>query len=417
MRDNLILATACAGCLSTLLIFFIAGGLIPLNNAVKWTSNEAQTAAIFFVQSITVAEIQDNYHGATPSPSVQPKKVRVLVVPGHQPDDGGTAMDYIYERDVVVDIADALAFRLSQNPHYDAMVARTKTEWNPILQSYFDDSSLEIDAFRQSQTQEMANHIADGKISSLMDKVYHNAASTRALIQLYGINKWTSDNNYDVTLHLHLNDYAGRRGTSSMYEGFSIYIPDYQYSNADASRAVGEAIAVRLNAFHATSTLPQESRGVIEDQELIAIGSNNSADGAAVLIEYGYIAEPQFSEPSIRSVAIADYAYQTYLGLQDFFNDTPASTYGSVSFPYNWSEVTAQNNDHGAGIYALQSALHYLGYYPPSGKNFSQCPVSGYVGPCTRSAIKAYQTARGLPAVGTLGPMTRAELINDLKTL
>jgi peptidoglycan hydrolase-like protein with peptidoglycan-binding domain len=76
--------------------------------------------------------------------------------------------------------------------------------------------------------------------------------------------------------------------------------------------------------------------------------------------------------------------------------------------------VTGTKNERGADVYALQAALHYLGYYPPSGKSFSDCPVSGEAGMCTRSAIEEYQEARGLEMTGLLGPKTRASLVHDL---
>jgi N-acetylmuramoyl-L-alanine amidase len=321
----------------------------------------------------------------------------------------------VYERDVVADIADSLAALLEKNPHYEVTVARTKDAWNPILQSYFDTHVLEIETFFQSQRAKMAGYIANGSILQGTDDVYHNSSSATGTLQLYGINKWTSDNEYDITLHLHINDYAGRRLKSAdAYTGFAIYVPDHQYSNATASKAIGESISARLNAYHATSTLPGESAGVVEDQELIAIGSNNSSDDAALLIEYGYIYEPQFQNESIRQTAVADYAHQTYLGLQDFFQDSVSSAYGSIALTYDWATVTAKEDERGVGIYALQSALRYLGYYPPSGESFGDCPISGHVGSCTRSAIEAYQRANGFEATGTLGPQTRAALKRDL---
>ncbi len=324
----------------------------------------------------------------------------------------------MYERNVVVDIADDLANLLAQNPHYDVMVARTKSAWNPILQTYFDTHALDISTFMQSQRAQMANYLASGSILPSADQVYHNDTPSLATLQLYGINKWVSDNGYDIVLHLHINDEPGHRARAAGPDtGFAVYVPDIQYSNAVASTAVGEAIAARLNAYHATSTLPVENAGVVPDQQLIAVGSNNSVDSAAVLIEYGYIYEPQFQDASVRPVALADYAYQTYLGLQDFFKDPPSRTYGSQSFPYDWSTVAGTRDEHGPGVYALQTALHYLGYYPPAGKGFSDCPISGTVGTCTRQVLKAYQQANRLGATGTLGPQTRAALSRDLPPL
>ena len=426
MRNDLVWYAAYAGCVASLVMFFAANGVVPLRAGTEWISREAQAAAVFFVQSITVAQIQNNYHSlqvsipvtasenATTTVPASANKVKILIMPGHQPDFGGTVFGGVLERDIVVDIADALAGLLSQNPHYEVMVARSKTAWNPTLQNYFDTHVLEIETFKQSLAAQMQEHLADGSILPEADAVYHNSVTSEAALQLYGINKWSSDNNYDIIVHLHINDETRHRArTAGEDTGFAVYVPDHQYSNAAASKELGIAIAARLNAYHATSTLPNEDQGVVEDQQLIAIGSNNSVSGAALLIEYGYIYEPQFQNRSVRSVALADYAFQTYLGLQDFFNDPIIPTYGSVSFPYDWTKVKGKMNESGPQVYALQDALHYLGFYPPKGKSFSDCPVSGKVGGCTRAAIVQYQTARGLPATGSIGPDTSAALFHD----
>lgn len=424
MRDGLSWFAICAGCVAVGVVSFVTNGAQPFGEIAQWASKKAEAAAVFFVPSITIAQIQGDYRnvavsdqisGASTATSTTTKKVRILIVPGHQPDAGGTVFGTLYERDVAVDIADALATLLTQNPHYEVMVARTKTAWNPILQNYFDMHTPEIETFMQSQWLQMANRLADGSFILEDDQVYHNTAPSETALQLYGINKWTNDNNYDITLHLHINDYAGRRAINiGTYDGFSIYVPDHQYSNATVSKAIGEAVAVRLNEYHATSTLPREDVGVIPDRQLIATGSNNSADTAAILIEYGYIYEPQFRDSLVRPVAIADYALQTYLGLQDFFKDSISLSYGSISFPYDWTKVTGKQDERGPGVYALQAGLHYLGFYPPSGKSFSECPVSGVAGACTQTAIMEYQAIRGLNITGTLGPKTRAALNQDL---
>lgn len=410
MQNKLLWATAYAGCMASIIIFFAVGGTGSLTDATTWISGEAEAAAVFFVQSTTSEQIQNNYTSVQSA-----KKVRILIVPGHQPNSGGSEFNGVQERDIVADIAAELATLLAQNPHYDVMLARGKTAWHPILQTYFDTHALEILAFMQSQSLIMKKYLADGSILPEDGQVEHNSAAPYPALQLFGINKWTSENTYDITLHLHLNDYAGRRAkVVGKYDGFTIYVPNPQYSNAAASQSVAEAIAARLNAYHATSTLPLESAGVVPDQELIAIGTNNTVDGAALLIEYGYIYEPQFQKPSVREVAVVDYAYATYLGLQDFFKDPIPSTYGSISFPYDWTKVTGKENERGPGVYALQAALHYLGYYPPRGMSFSDCPVSGVAGSCTRTAIEAYQNAHNLEVTGLLGPQTRAALGKDL---
>ena len=78
---------------------------------------------------------------------------------------------------------------------------------------------------------------------------------------------------------------------------------------------------------------------MIEDQELIAIGSNASRDGISVLTEYGYIYEPQFANKETRSVALKEAAYQTYLGIKKFFdeNTLPINNYETTLLPHKWN--------------------------------------------------------------------------------
>jgi subtilisin family serine protease len=56
----------------------------------------------------------------------------------------------------------------------------------------------------------------------------------------------------------------------------------------------------------------------------------------------------------------------------------------------------------GSDVTQLQQTLAALGLYTG--------PITGYFGPLTASAVSAFQTARGLQAVGRVGPQTRALL-------
>jgi hypothetical protein len=294
-------------------------------------------------------------------------------------------------------------------------VARSQTDWDPVLKQYFTEHQKDIEQYRKTQQAEMRSHLAEGHITRPVDQIYHVTASNEGSLQLYGINAWANETKVDIVLHLHLNDTPTRKGPhDAPFQGFAIYAPDHQYSNARASRVLADAIAVRLTRYHATSTMPKERAGVVEDQELIAVGSNNSVDSAALLLEYGYLSEQQVSDPATRDAALKDYAYATYLGLQDFMQDPVVESYGTSALPLDWSGVVARTGDHGAGIYALQSALRYLGFYPPPGKDLVDCPISGRVGPCTQAALAQYQREYGFPATGTLGPQTRAALSRDL---
>lgn len=396
-------------CLTFAAVYMVGHGVTPLAADSRFVSWLNQTAAAFFATSITSAEIRENYHATTPvTVPKAPKRVRIMIVPGHQPHAGGTDFGGIYERNLTVDISTALARLLADNPHYDVTLARDKDEWNPILAAYFRDKKNEIDEFRKTQAAEMKQYLQSGSIVPEADQIYHVHTPSEAALQLYGINKWTSERDYDIVLHVHINDYPrSNMRVEGKYDGFAIYVPDHQYSNAVASRAVAQAIAHRLRAFHAFSTLPSESDGIIEDQELIAIGSNNSAEAAALLVEYGYIYEPQFQDKSVRDAAIADYAYQTYLGLQDFVRDPVKDRYGTLVLPYHWNVSEPLK---GESAYALQAALHHLDLYPPPGKSLSDCPISGTVGECTRTAVKLFQEAQGLEQTGSLDVKTAQAL-------
>ncbi len=372
-------------------------------------------AATYFVQSITVEQLRAGYHaptdpltGTVPY-STKPGRIRILIMPGHEPDYGGTEFRGIFERDVVVDLAEDLAELLAQNPRYEVIIARTTTAWHPTLVEYFASRWGDIVAFSKTQKQITNAHYESGALVEKSDKIHHNNAREDIALRLYGINKWAAENNIALTLHLHINDYPRRQDRVGEYDGFSIYVPDYQYSTSQASKAVGEALASRLRAFRPESSLPKEGGGVVETQELIAAGSNNTLDNAGMLIEYGYIYEPQFLDASTRALALRDYAYQTYLGLQDFFGDPVQGTYGSGALPFVWSDRPLAGKTT-PDIYALQSALRYLGHYPPAGKSLTECPISGYFGACTGLSLKAFQRAHNLAPSGVFDQKTKVAL-------
>jgi N-acetylmuramoyl-L-alanine amidase len=278
-----------------------------------------EPAATFFIESVSVSDLHNAYAGQTPPKlAASGGKLRILIVPGHDPSSGGTAFAGVYERDVVVDIANELAARLASDPHLEVIVSRDKTIWSPVFVKYFSQHWEDIRAFMKSQYALMHAYKAQGAVTSLDTQVYHNNAPSDVATRLYGVNKWASENGVGLTIHLHINDYAGHGNKVGRYTGYVVYVPDPQYSNATSSRAVGEAIAKRLAEMHSVSTVPGESAGVVTDQDLIAVGSNNSADSAAVLIEYGYMYEPQFINPLLRPQAVTTYAEETYEGIEDF---------------------------------------------------------------------------------------------------
>lgn len=73
----------------------------------------------------------------------------------------------------------------------------------------------------------------------------------------------------------------------------------------------------------------------------------------------------------------------------------------SASFSGAFTQYLVLGSE-GAEVTALQKKLSALGFY--SGV------ATGYFGPLTETAVKAYQSARGISSVGFIGPSTRAAL-------
>lgn len=273
----------------------------------------AQVASIFFVDSSTPDILHKAYAEAK-----RGEKFKVLIVPGHDNVASGAEFGGLREADLTLAVAKKLAEEFEDDERINATLARDENGYSPELSRYFAEHRQDILGYRASQTAQMKAYLASGDIASNV-VVNHNFAPSEVAIKLYGINKWANEEDYDLVLHLHFNDTPRPdRGRPGWPTGFAIYVPERQFSNAKGSMAVAQAIQARLMEFFRQSSLPQESPNPIEDQELIAIGSNNSLDAASVLIEYAYIYEPLVQNDAVRERTMAEMAEQTYLGVEDF---------------------------------------------------------------------------------------------------
>jgi N-acetylmuramoyl-L-alanine amidase len=175
---------------------------------------------------------------------------------------------------------------------------------------------------RLAQINKIDSVVSEISTSTAPTKVFHNSAPRDVALRLYGITKWSSENNIDIIIHIHFNDIPRKNAKKpGDYSGFAIYVPTSKYGNSSTTRAIASKIYQSLSKYNRVSDLPGESTGLVDESELIAIGANNTSDAASMLIEYGYIYEPQFQDPYTRSEAIRHLALQTYLGLQDFFEE------------------------------------------------------------------------------------------------
>ena len=368
-------------------------------------------ASLFFIDSTTKETLKNAYGKADKGE----KKLSFLIVPGHDSVLPGTEFREMKEADLTVELGEELYSLLAADTHFDVRLSRTRAGYDPAIAEFIREKKAEITEFVKSQKTLMNRYIALGKIESRIF-VKHNVAPTDMAYKLYGINKWANETGVDIILHIHFNDYPTRmRSELGTYSGFSVYVPESQYSNAKGSQAIAEAIYARLARFYPSSDLPKENTGIVEDQELIAIGSNNTVDGAALLVEYGYIYEPHLQDAAIRPKVMSDLAFQTYLGIMDFFgDDVKKKSYETRLIPHEWREDIFRPGSANKDILSLQAALIIEGLYPPAGNSLNECPMSGNFGACTEKAVKAFQEKHNiLPQTGYVGEKTRSKL-NEL---
>lgn len=373
-------------------------------------SNLSMPASVFFTQSVNATDLRATFDTA----SSTKKKLSVLIVPGHEPDFGGAEYRDIKERDLNADLGLALAQYLVEDGHFEVTMTRGKDGWNPSLENYFNTREEEIKTFVRSQKGEMARLVGEGKVIRVSDAVPHNDAPSDVALRLFGINKWANDRKADIIIHIHFNDSSPRKANQpGEHSGFAIYTPERQYSNSQATAEIAPHIFKRLSRMFPVSSLPVEDQGVVEEQDLIAVGSNNSVDGASMLIEYGYIYEPQFKVPSVRNLVLKELAFQTYLGLADFFGETSlvVGPHESTLLPYEGRNIVKKTGSASKEVLAFQAALIDKGFYPPQDFTKNNCPLSGVFGQCTRTALAAFQREFDIKGEkGIIGTKTRAQL-------
>lgn len=237
------------------------------------------------------------------------KKVKVLIVPGHDEKYYGAKYKEITEEKENLKIADELQIALKNNPQIEVVVLRDGNGYITEFEKYFIEKQKEIEKFRTEHKQKTKTLIAQKDFIS-NQKVKHNFAPAEMSLRLYGINKWATENDFDFVIHVHLNDYPGRKMDSiGKYKGFSIYVPEKQLPNHDASLKLAEAVQVKIQNVLAKSNFPQEIENIIEDQDLIAVGANHTLGIPSILIEYGYIYE---------SLDYEKIAEQTADGVEEF---------------------------------------------------------------------------------------------------
>jgi N-acetylmuramoyl-L-alanine amidase len=369
-----------------------------------------QPAGVFFTESVSSKDIRSDY-----SSSRAKDKVKVLIAPGHEHDFGGTAFKGTYERRMAEELGRDVAEYLKDYPRLQVVLSRDESGFNPELQEYFDANWDGIKEYTSSQKQIMRELVAEGEVEEV-NTVFHNSAPADVALRLYGINKWANENDVDLAVSIHFNDYP-RRSMSSVgtYSGFSIYVPESQFSNAKASKDLADDVFKELGSAYGPSDFPGEKDGIVEDQELIAVGAFNTLDAAGILVEYGYIYERQFQNAEVRTRVLKELALKTARGILAYVGEEDSRLPKTSLLPHRFGKDLKKDGPQSVDTLALQAALIGEGTYPPEGKTTGDCPLTGTYGECTAKAVKAFQDKYGIDG-GTgllVGESTRAKL-NEL---
>src|SRR3989338_7883579 len=364
----------------------------------------AMSASVDIAYAVSPADLQKKYADRT---------LQILIVPGHDDETmGGARFAGFKEADFNLQLAKRLAEFFKSDPHFKTSITRDDAGYLPEFRHYFENKGDEIATFRNGARDALQDRIDQGAFTQKVI-VDHSYAPEEDALKLYGINKWIIDHDIDLAIHIHFNDYPGRPwNQKSIYSGVSLYIPERQFPNYDTSRAIAQSVFTELTRSTHPSTNPVEKDGIIEDQELIGVGQYASLGTPSLLVEYGYLSESPFTANArIRQPLLKELAYQTYRGIKLYFDPNADLFLARSSFlPRRWDTVPAFGAKENAEVLALQIALSHENLYPAAGFNPHDCLLTGNFGPCTKTAVKAFQKKYLLPQTGTVGRMTLATL-------
>ncbi|MDP3729832.1 MAG: N-acetylmuramoyl-L-alanine amidase [bacterium] len=362
-------------------LFFVAFLFVGMRTT---QTDRNMLAALVFPERITPEELHEKY-------GAPGKKINILIVPGHDQEASGTEHGSLRELDLNLALGKHLHTLLEDDDRFRVFLTQDASGYTPIFEAYFMLQKNAIKEFIRTFKQLMYTATQGGFEKKSV--VQHNAVSKDISLKLYGMNKWANENKIDIAVHIHFNDYPGRPwGRVGKYTGFSIYVPEKQLPNARASQDVAKSVFVQLKKALPVTNYKKESAGIVEDQELIAVGSYATLDAASLLIEYGYIYESQFNNERIRDDVMKELAYHTYAGLVRYFDPRAnLAAHDTSLLPYQWNDVLELGDKGEKDVLALQVALNRDGVYPPDGKTFNDCPLSGNFLTCTKEAVVAFQ--------------------------
>ena len=245
--------------------------------------------------------------------------IKILLVPGHDNDIWGAQYGNTKEADMNLVLATRIYNLLLKDDRFKVWITRDATGYTKEFTDYFSTQYKDIISFEKNSKKEMQNKINNGSFIKKTE-VKHNKASEDVAIRLYGINKWANENKMDAVIHIHFNDYPRKSTwTIGKYKGFAIYIPEEQMINSKESAKLAKNIFSQLRKKYTPSTYEKELGGLVPDQDLIAMGSNDTLIESvrSILIEYGYIY--RFGNSKMRHQAYVNMANLTVKGITNYF--------------------------------------------------------------------------------------------------
>ncbi len=258
---------------------------------------------------------------ASAQPREISKKIRILIVPGHEPNSGGTEFRGIRERDLAVEIGQNLKKLLEADGHYEVFITRDTVSWTPAFGNYFKNHWDDIVAWKKKSVEDDIHNVSLGLVAKPVSIVYHNSVKKDVAIRLYGITKWANENSIDMMIHIHLNDDTEHgKNKAGDFSGFAIYVPSPQYDNSSESHTIAQDIKSQLEVHDTVSSFKKESAGIIDEPKLIAVGVHNTSKVPSLLIEYGYIYEQKFLKSILRHNTLKTLAEDTFSGVQRYYS-------------------------------------------------------------------------------------------------
>jgi hypothetical protein len=387
-------------------IYFAEVDLFNISGIEKNSENTASTV-------VSLEDLKERYDKFSDGRKTVSNRIKVLIVPGHDDVHSGANYNGLREVDLNRELSKSLYQFLLQDRNFRVFLASDENGFNERIERYLDEEKNEIEEFKNFKKRVTNELVESGEIE-LEQYVAHNSAPEEVADVLYGINRYANEEDFDIVLHVHFNDYLRKnKTTEGEYSGISIYVPASQFSNGSASYGLAETIFARLTKIFSPSTHPVEQAGVIQDSELIAVGAFNSVDSVALLVEYGYLYEPQLVNENLRPVVLKELAYQTYIGLKTFFDENYVSENSETTLlPYKWENDLVGKEKLSLDVLVLQILLRVYEMYPPD-DDYKNCPINASFGGCTAVALKNFQEKYGLNTTGKLDAETR-NFLHDL---